>query len=120
MARIYSNYSQSDFDFVTALAKELGFSASAFQHYCVMLYADKRGNTSPLTSLISTMFNNLKQLHKGDTFIVSSLLQDEWTSLSRSDKMSLAKQLSHHIKTHPLEFEVYISSPGTAKIYKKK
>jgi len=120
MPRIYSNYSQSDFDIVTALAKELGFSASAFQHYCVMLYADNRGNVSPLNTLINAMLNNLSQRNSGDTFIVSSLVPDEWPSLSRSDKMSLAKQLSHFVKTHPLEYETHSVTKGKTTIYRKK
>lgn len=120
MPRIYSNYSQSDFDIVIKLSKELGFSASAFQHYCVMLYADQRGSASPLNTLKTTMMSNLGQLKSGDTFIVSALVADEWPSLSRSDKMCLAKQLSLHIKTHPRDYEVFRSSKGQATLYKKK
>ena len=118
--RIYSNYSQSDYEIVINLAKELGFSPSAFQHYCVMLYADKRGNTSPLSALTSTMFNNLKAIKSGETFIVSALLPDEWPSLSRSDKMSLAKKLSHHVKTNPAVYEPHSIADGKTTIYIKK
>ena len=120
MPRIYSNYSQSDFDIVTTLAKELGFSTSAFQHNCVMLYADNRGNVSPINTLTRVMLNNLSQRKNGDTFIVSSLVPDEWPGLSRSDKMTLAKQLSHYVRTHSQEYGIFRVSKGRATIYKKK
>lgn len=120
MPRIYSNYSDNDFSIVTNLAKELGFSLSAFQHYCVMLYADHRGNTSPITLLIQKMFQNLNNFKSGDTFIVSALLTSEWPSLSRSDKMTLAKQLSLHVKNNPSKYEVYKKASGKINIYRKK
>ena len=120
MPRIYSNYSNNDFSIVTNLAKELGFSLSAFQHYCVMLYADHKGNTSPITLLIQKMFQNLNNFKSGDTFIVSALLPSEWPSLSRSDKMTLAKQLSLHVKNNPSKYEVYKKASGKINIYRKK
>lgn len=120
MPRIYSNYSNNDFSIVTNLAKELGFSLSAFQHYCVMLYADHRGNTSPITLLVQKMFQTLSTRKPGDTFIVSALLPDEWPSLSRSDKMTLAKQLSLHVKNNPSKYEVYKKASGKINIYRKK
>ena len=120
MPRIYSNYSENDMTIVTNLAKELGFSLSAFQHYCVMLYADHKGNTSPITLLIQKMFQSLNCFKSGDTFIVSALLPSEWSSLSRSDKMTLAKQLSLHVKNNPSKYEVYKKSSGKINIYRKK
>lgn len=120
MPRIYSSYSQSDYDIVIDLAKELGFSPSAFQHYCVMLYADNRGNTSQLSALTSKMLNNLNNIQSGDTFIVSALIPEEWPSLSRSIKMSLAKQLSHHVKTNSFVYEPHSVAKGKTTIYIKK
>ncbi len=118
--RIYSNYATSDFDIVTELAKELGFTPSAFQHYCVMLYADHRGNASPLSSLTTQMLSNLNTIKSDDTFIVSSLIPEEWTRLSRSEKMTLAKQLSHHVKSNPNSFAPYKIAEGKTTIYIKK
>ena len=120
MPRIYSNYSDDDYDMVTSLAKELGFSSSAFQHYCVMLYADKRGNTSPLNKLINTMLQTLNEMPNDTTFIVSSLVPEEWAGLSRSDKMSLAKQLSLFIKNNPTEYEKAKIVKGKTTLYRKK
>lgn len=44
-------YSDEDFDMVTDMAGELGFSLSVL-HYCVMLYAYRRGNTTSFSNLI--------------------------------------------------------------------
>lgn len=119
MPRIYSNYSNNDMKIVTDLAKELGFTLSAFQHYCVMLYADKRGNTSPITTLINKMFQNMNNFKRGETFIVSALLPYEWPSLSRSDKMTLAKQLSLYVKNNPHQYGVSRKN-GKTNVYIKK
>ena len=121
MPRIYSNYSANDMSVITNLAKELGFSLSAFQHYCVMLYADQRRNTTtPITVLITKMLQTLSDLERGKTFIVSALLPVEWPSLSRSDKMLLAKQLSLYIKGNPQQYGIYKRTPGQSNIYIKK
>ena len=118
--RIYSNYSANDFNIVTQLAQELGFTTSAFQHYCVMLYADHRGNISPLNSLTAKMLSNLNTVKSNDTFIVSSLIPEEWPSLNRSEKMTLAKQLAHHVKANPNIYVPYKIAKGKTTIYIKK
>lgn len=120
MPRIYSNYSKSDMDIVAALAKELGFTLSAFQHYCVMLYADHRGNTTPITALINQIPQKLNNFNQGTTFIVSALFPSEWPSLSRSDKMTLAKQLSFYVKNHPNQYGVSAKTPGQPNVYIRK
>lgn len=117
--RIYSNYSTNDANIVLKLAKELGFSPSSFQHYCVMLYADQRGNSFPINSLISQMLNNLNTLKSGDSFIVSALLPDEWVRLNRSEKMTLAKQLAHYVKQNPTMYTKFKVTKGKTTIYKK-
>lgn len=116
MPRIYSNYTISDFNMLKEMADELGFSLSAFQHYCVMLYADKRDNQIPMAQLISAMLANLKKLNVGDTFIVSSLLPTEWASLNRSEKTTLAKQLQRHVEMNS-DYDVYKVVKGEAKRY---
>lgn len=120
MKRIYSNYTIKDFCIVESLAKEQGFSLAAFQHYCVMLYANKRGNTFSLNTLMKKMLQALDEKPKGSTFIVSALLSEEWSSLSRSDKMTLAKQLAHFVKMHPSEYEKARISKGSPTLYRKK
>ena len=51
MGRIYSNYEEHEFESVKKRAEELGFSASSFQKYCVMLYLGDRTNTVPIADL---------------------------------------------------------------------
>lgn len=115
--RIYSNYAPADFDKVCKTAQEQGFTPSAFQHYCVMLHIGQSGTSLPLGSLVATMLQNLNSKRSGETFIVSSLLPDEWPRLSRSEKMTLAKQLARHVKTHPAQFTPYKVANGTTTVY---
>lgn len=114
--RIYSNYSEDDFNIVTQLANELGFSLSSFQHYCVMLYADSRGNTTPTHSLSTEMLSNMKKIEVGKTFIVSALLPDKWPTLTRNVKMTLAKQLANEIKNNP-DFSAHKIIKGKTTVY---
>ncbi len=120
MPRIYSNYLQKDYEIITNLSKELGFTPSAFQHYCVMLYANNRGIEIPFTKLLDTLLLNAQNLKSGETFIVSALLPDIWPNLSRSYKMSLAKSLSNHVKSNPAKYKKYKVEKGKATIYLKK
>lgn len=117
--RIYSNYTPAEYDAVASLANELGFSLSAFQHYCVMLHANQKGTAMTMDHLLSTMLHHLDLKKSGDTFIVSSLLPEEWPSLSRSEKMTLAKQLSRHIKENDSKYVPYRVAQGKTTIYKK-
>lgn len=118
MKRIYSNYSGDDYGMVCKLAAELGFSLSSFQHYCVMLYADSRGNTTPINNLMSEMFSNLQKIEVGKTFIVSALLPDMWSTLMRSEKMTLAKQLAIRVRNDP-SFSTYKTAKGKTTVYIK-
>lgn len=118
MRRIYSNYSDEDFDLLTDMASELGFSLSSFQHYCVMLYADRRGNTTSTSNLISEMLKNMQKVNIGDTFIVSALLPDTWPSLTRNVKMTLAKKLANKVRNDS-NFELYKVADGKTTIYKR-
>ena len=118
MKRIYSNYSETDYDLVDKMARELGFSLSSFQHYCVMLYADSRGNTTVISNLISGMLANMEKIDIGKTFIVSALLPDVWPKLTRNEKMTLAKQLASNVKNNP-NFEPHMIKKGKITIYKR-
>lgn len=116
MKRIYSNYSEDDFNLVSHLASELGFSLSSFQHYCVMLYADSRGNTTVTNGLLSELLSNMQKIEVGKTFIVSALLPDIWPTLTRNVKMTLAKQLAINVKNNP-DFSIYKTTKGKTTIY---
>lgn len=121
--RIYSNYSDPDSALVLSEAEKLGFSPSAFQHYCVMLYVmqdpKNRRTATNLGQLTTKLLNNLNTFKAGDTFIVSALLPDEWTKLTRSDKMALAKALAKFVHTHPSEYQIDTMSLGKITRYKK-
>jgi len=118
MKRIYSYYKEDDFNYITELAEKLGFSLSSFQRYCVMLYADRRGHTSSINNLRSEMLRKMQQVNIGETFIVSALLPEVWTTLSRSEKSTLSIQLANRIKKDP-KFGIFEASEGKANIYKR-
>lgn len=118
MKRIYSNYSDEDYELIENMAKELGFSLSSFQHYCVMLHADRRENTTSSSNLISEMIINLDKICPEETFIVSALLPDIWPSLTRNVKMTLAKQLANHVRNNP-KFKPHKTVKGKTTVYKR-
>ena len=118
--RIYSNYSDQDFEDVANFAREMGFSPSAFQHYCVMLYtahATQKGKVVPLDLLIKKMDLELSIKKPGDTFIVSALLPEDWPNLSRSEKMTLAKHLSNFVRSNSSRFKVCAVVNGSVNKY---
>lgn len=118
MKRIYSNYSEDDYKMIEGLAKKLGFSLSAFQQYCVMLYAGEKGESTFSSDLLNEMLANMKKISVGQTFIVSALLPDKWPKLERNTKMFLAKQLALHIRKNS-NFEIHKVSKGQVTVYKR-
>lgn len=119
MGRIYSNYEENELDSVKKKAEELGFSASSFQKYCVMLYLGDRTNTVPIVELQDEMLRALEKIEVGHTFIVSALLPDKWTSFSRSTKMQLAKFLASYVEKHSEKFIIAEKVNGTINKYQK-
>lgn len=120
MGRIYSNYEEKEIKRVREIAEELGFSASAFQKYCVMLFIGDRNNVTPIIDFQNEMIANLEVMESNSTFIVSALLPEKWSSLSRSEKMQLAKFLALYVKKHKEDYEVYSSVKGSVTQYRKK
>ena len=57
------------------------------------------------------------KLKKGDVFIVSSLLPDEWTSLTRSEKNTLSKTLKKIVDENPEMYEINTVLPGKINQY---
>lgn len=124
MSRIYSNYEPNDYADIQAMSKDLGFTMSAFQKYCVMLYLNKnlshRKNNSTLQQLTADMMTALDALPNDTQFIVSTLFSAEvWTNLSPSDKRTLAGQLSNFVKANPNQYIVVSNVSGEVKRYKK-
>ncbi len=121
--RIYSNYNQNDYDLILEESKKLGFTPSSFQNYCVMLYimqnTNNRKGTTSIATLTINMLNALNSRSSGETFIVSSLIPNEWPDLSRSDKMRIAKALASHVRNNPSTFSIDSMADGKITIYKK-
>ena len=117
--RIYSNYSDGDFEDVVNFAAAMGFSPSAFQRYCTMLSvrAPQQGDVVPLDFLIKKIDFALSTKKSGDTFIVSSLLPEDWPNLSRSEKMTLAKYLSRFVSRNSNRFKVCAIVNGSVNKY---
>lgn len=116
MKRIYSNYSDDDYKMIEGMAEELGFSLSAFQQYCVMLYAGGKGESTPSSELLNEMLENMEKITVGQTFIVSALLPEKWPKLKRNTKMFLAKQLALYVRKNT-DFEVYKIAKGQTTLY---
>lgn len=98
--RIYSNYSEEEYELMVEASKQVGLSLSAYQKYCSLLGLSNT-NTFLLTDLTQEMFSCLKSFEQGIPFIVSSLLPSKWITLTRSQKITLSKKLSNEIKSNP-------------------
>ena len=118
MKRIYSNYSDDDYKMIEDMSEELGFSLSAFQQYCVMLYAGKKGESTPSSELLNEMLGNMEKIPAGQSFIVSALLSEKWPKLERNTKMFLAKQLAIYVRKNA-DFEVYKAAKGQTTVYRR-
>ena len=109
MKRIYSNYSDEEYEIIQKLSKEQGFTLSAFQKYCVMMTVNKRGNQTTVSVLIDKMHKVLDSYEKGKPFIVSTLLPDEWSGLTRNDKMTISLALK----------SISMSTPMSSKLIRR-
>lgn len=119
MPRIYSNYTTDEYTLLQNKAMEVGLSSlSAYQKYVTLLGITSYNNYN-LVNLIKKMMATLKGLKSGTTFIVSSLLPEEWVTLNRSQKNTLAQQLKKFIDENKNEYErVQVLSSKTTQ-YKK-
>ena len=100
MKRIYSNYSEEEYQLMLDASTQMGISLSAYQKYCSLLRL-KTTNTFSSPDLIQKLLDSLKNFDKGVPFVVASLLPDKWVSLTRSQKITLSKKLSKEIKANP-------------------
>lgn len=116
MARIYSNYSEEEIILLQRESEKMGLSLSAYQKYRTLLSLTDN-NTIDMADLISKMKETLSQKKKGDVFIVSSLLPDEWTSLTRSEKNTLSKTLKKIVDENPEMYEINTVLPGKINQY---
>jgi len=98
--RIYSNYNEKEYALMVEASKQVGLSLSAYQKYCSLLGLNN-ANTFLQPDLIQEMLACLKSFERGVPFIVSSLLPEKWVALTRSQKITLSKQLANEIKSNP-------------------
>lgn len=118
MKRIYSNYSDEEYELIEQKAKELGFTVSAYQKYILMLDIGKSTDDVNLVKLKEKMIDHFKKMEVRSTFIVSSLLPVEWYTLGRNDKMTLAKQFALYERTHD-DVEIFRAATGQTTVYIK-
>ena len=118
MPRIYSNYTQAEYELIKSESEQLGLTPSAYQKYRTLLSLTK-DNSTPITNLIKKMELNLSSKHPGDVFIISTLLPDDWVSLDRSKKYTLSKQLKKIVDKNPDKYEI-ISTIRNVNHYKIK
>lgn len=116
MARVYSNYSEEEILLLQRESEKMGLSLSAYQKYRTLLSLTDN-NTIDIADLISKMKDTLSTKKEGDVFIVSSLLPDEWVSLSRSEKNTLSKSLKKIVDENPKTYQINDVLPGKINQY---
>ena len=123
MARIYTSYSEKEFFFLQAKAKEMGMTPSAFQKYCALLNIGlptrelENIDLAPLKELMERKLNATKV---NEPFIVSALLPPEqWTTLNRSQKITLSIHLKRIIEQQPEKFKHIATLHNNIKQYIK-
>ena len=116
MPRIYSNYSEEEILLLQRESEKMGFSLSAYQKYRTLLSL-KDTNTFDIADLVSRMKETLAQKKEGDVFIVSSLLPEEWASLTRSQKNTMSKTLKKLVTENPEKYKINEVLPGKVNQY---
>ena len=116
MPRIYSNYTEEEIKLLQTESKNLGMSLSAFQKYRTLLSLST-ANTTDIEDLISKMKEVLENKKAGEVFIVASLLSEEWTTLTRSQKNTLAKTLKKIVDEQPYRYKINTILPGKINQY---
>jgi hypothetical protein len=116
MARVYSNYSEEEILLLQRESEKMGLSLSAYQKYRTLLSLTDN-NTIDIADLISKMKDTLSAKKEGDVFIVSSLVPNEWVSLSRSEKNTLSKALKKIVDENPKAYQVNDVLPGKINQY---
>ena len=116
MARIYSNYTEEEIKLLQQESGKMGLSLSAYQKYRTLLSLTDNNNID-ITDLIAKMKAALSSKKKGDVFIVSTLIPEEWTTLTRSEKNTLSKTLKKIIDENPTLYKVNDVLPGKINQY---
>ncbi len=126
MPRIYSNYSQAEFQLVQAQCRQVGLTPSAYQKYHTLLSlpaSPPAGGAQPgaanLPALLQLLMYNLNRWPAGVPFIVSSLLPDQWPALSKPIKNTLSQALRRTVAGDPARYKKLGVLPGKINQYCK-
>lgn len=119
MHRIYSNYTDEEFNTIEDAANKAGMTISAFCKTAVIAKVSGKTDNSS-TDLIKTLHKKLKNLDVGEAFIVSDLYSEEvWAGLTRSEKNTISKQLAKTVRENTDLYAVNEILPGKITQYKK-
>ena len=118
MRRIYSNYSEDEFEKISKHAEAAGMTASAFCKYAVLEKMAGTVEHSP-SHVVKELYQKLQIMEPEECFIVSDLFPEIWSSLSRSEKNTIAKQLAKYVGEHSDMFVIHDVLPGKITQYKK-
>ncbi len=120
MKKVISSFTEEEYDLLTEHTLKLGFSnVSTYIKYQALLPIGLKDDEKDTFDMIKKLHNNLDNVPVGSTFIVSSLLPDEWTKLNRSQKFSLSRNLSDYIKNNPDKYLVHSKTSANINIYQK-
>ncbi len=117
--RIYSNYEETEFEKVKQAAEGAGMTPSAYCKSAVMEKVLGESETS-LPAILNILQVKLEGLHSGTTFIVSDLVPNAvWSSLNRSEKNTVSKQLAKAVRENPSQFAINQTVSGKTTQYIK-
>ncbi len=118
MKRIYSNYSEDEFEQISKHAEAAGMTVSAFCKYAVLEKVTGTVENSP-SHVVKELYQKLQIMEPEECFIVSDLFPEIWSSLSRSEKNTIAKQLAKYVRENSNVFVINNILPGKITQYKK-
>lgn len=123
MRQINIRLSDEEFDFVMKHSAEVGMLPSALCKYYVLLGATsdmtppRNPSGASINNLKDIMLTELKRKKKGETFIVSALLDPStWISLTRGEKAYCSSELKKFVLAHPSEYALY-KKIGNVNLY---
>ena len=122
MKRVYSNYTDAEFELLKKESEQIGMSISAYQKYRTLMRLQTK--EYDVTNLLNDMFTTLREKKSGDQFIVASLFPPEvWTSLDYSTKCTMIQAFTKYSKSPEGEKEVEVIGKlydKTTKHYQKR
>lgn len=120
MKRIYSNYSDEEYEKIKMGSEAYGMSMSAFQKYCTnYFFKNDNGKYIDYIELVNMMKDNLNTREEGE-FVVSALFPCTlWFSLTKSQQNTMSMQLKKIVESNPDKFEYTGIKIHNTKQYRK-